>query len=65
MEQIQVETLLRGLRQGSESGDRICTELVGEIQADAIFLFPVIKVTQTLSKNFPSTETYKEEIKIA
>lgn len=43
MEQIQVVTLIRRLRQGSESGDRICTELVGEIQADAIFLFPVIK----------------------
>lgn len=43
MEQIQVVTLLRRLRQGSESGDRIYTELVGEIQADAIFLFPVIK----------------------
>lgn len=27
--------ILRRLRQGSESGDRICTELVGEIQADA------------------------------
>lgn len=56
MKHIQVVTLLRRLRQGSESNDIICTELVGEIQADAIFLFPVIKViqiAQKIVKRFP------------
>lgn len=49
-------TVLRRLSQESESGDRVCTELVGKIKEDAIFLFLIIKVTQTLSKEIPQVQ---------
>lgn len=48
MEQVQIVAILRRLRQDSESGDRICTKLVGKTKEDAIFLFLIVKVTQTL-----------------
>lgn len=50
MNQAQVVTILKRPRKISEIGDRIGIELVGNIKADAIFLFLTIKVTQTLSK---------------
>lgn len=65
MDQAHVVTRLKRPRKVLESDDRICIELVGKIRADAIFLFLITKATQSLSKFLPSTEEYKEEIKIS
>lgn len=56
MEQLQGVTILRRPRQGPESGDRICTEPVGKIKAEAVFLFLIIEVTQTLSKKISQVQ---------
>lgn len=52
-DQAQVVTILKRLRNVSGIDGRIGIELVEKIKADAIFLFLIIKATQTLSKNPP------------
>lgn len=50
-------TILKRPRDVSGSDSRIGIELVEKIKEDAIFLFLIIKVTQTLSKKSSQVQT--------